>query len=69
MRIFTKEISDFFLNSVQETMDYRDKNNVKRNDFLQLLMQLKNKGEIEDVDEGKRENKENNENKSKCNSH
>ena len=46
-------------------MDYREKNNIKKNDFLQLLIQLKNKGEIEDVDEAKSGNKEKNENKSK----
>lgn len=32
-------------------MDYREQNNIKRNDFLQLLIQLKNKGQIEDVDD------------------
>lgn len=33
-------------------MDYREKNNITRNDFLQLLIQLKNKGKIDDADEG-----------------
>jgi len=28
-------------------MDYREKNNITRNDFIQLLMQLKKKGELE----------------------
>lgn len=31
-------------------VDYREKNDVKRNDVLQLLIQLKNKGYIDDVD-------------------
>ena len=31
-------------------MDYRETNNVKRNDFMDLLIQLKNKGKLDDVD-------------------
>lgn len=38
------------MNVVKETVEYREKNNVRRNDFLQLLIDLKNKGKIEDVD-------------------
>ena len=38
------------MNAVQETVEYREKNNVRRNDFLQLLIELKNKGSVEDVD-------------------
>lgn len=51
MRILPKDLSDFFLGLVRETIDFREKNNVKRNDFMQLLIQLKNKGYIDDVDE------------------
>jgi hypothetical protein len=32
---------------VKDAMDYREKNNITRNDFIQLLMQLKKKGELE----------------------
>jgi cytochrome P450 family 6 len=42
------DISKYFRKMVQETVDYREKNNVKRNDFLQLLIQLKNKGVLDD---------------------
>ncbi|XP_066994046.2 probable cytochrome P450 6a14 [Anabrus simplex] len=43
-----KAVSDFFINAVREMVDYREKNNVKRNDFMQLLIQLKNKGRVDD---------------------
>lgn len=43
-------MSKFFLNAIKETMDYREQNNVRRNDFMDLLIQLKNKGKLEDVD-------------------
>jgi hypothetical protein len=33
---------------VQDTVTYREKNNIKRNDFMQLLIQIKNKGEVEE---------------------
>lgn len=46
-----REVSKFFLNAVRETMDFRKNEKVKRNDFMQLLIQLKDKGELEDVDE------------------
>ncbi|GLG95812.1 Probable cytochrome P450 28c1, partial [Gryllus bimaculatus] len=43
-----KNVSDFFLRAVKETVDYREKNNVKRNDFMQLLIELRNKAELLD---------------------
>lgn len=39
-----KEPSDFFLKIFSETIDYREKNKVERNDFVQLLLQMKSKG-------------------------
>ena len=42
------DVSKYFRNMVHETIEYREKNNAKRNDFLQLLIQLKNKGLLED---------------------
>lgn len=44
----TKEVSDFFLSSIRETVEYREKNDIKRNDFLSLLLQIKNHGKISD---------------------
>nr|CAD7255715.1 unnamed protein product [Timema shepardi] len=41
---FNMDASNFFLGVVKETVEHREKNNIQRNDFLQLLIQLKNKG-------------------------
>ncbi|XP_067005237.2 probable cytochrome P450 6a13 [Anabrus simplex] len=41
------EVAKFFLNAVKETVEYREKNNIIRNDFMNLLLQLKHKGEVE----------------------
>nr|WCC58077.1 cytochrome P450 [Pharsalia antennata] len=37
-----KETRDYFTRIVQDTVSYREKNNVVRNDFLQLLMDMRN---------------------------
>jgi cytochrome P450 family 6 len=52
------DVSKYFRNLVQETVEYRDKNNVKRNDFLQLLIQLKNKGSLDDEQKTENQNNE-----------
>lgn len=38
-----KDVTDFFLTLVRDTVDYREKNNINRNDFMDLLIKLKNK--------------------------
>lgn len=45
-----KETTEFFIKAVKDTFEYREKNNVQRNDFMQLLIELKNKGRIESAD-------------------
>lgn len=45
-----RDIAEFFMGAVRDTMKYREENNVKRNDFLQLLIQLIKIGKLEDVD-------------------
>lgn len=45
--LLSKEVTDFFLNIVKDTIEYREKNDVKRNDFMHLLIQLKNNGALE----------------------
>lgn len=38
------DVEEFFLSMIKQTVDYREKNNVNRKDFMQLLLQLKNDG-------------------------
>ncbi|XP_058819854.1 probable cytochrome P450 6a14 [Topomyia yanbarensis] len=48
MRVIRKDVGDFFMNAVRETVDHREKNNVVRNDFMDLLIKLKNAEPIEE---------------------
>lgn len=42
---------DFFKRLTKETMEYREKNNIIRKDFMHLLIQLKNSGKLIDDEE------------------
>lgn len=42
LRTHVKEMTDFFIGVVKDNIEYREKNNVERKDFLQLLIQIKN---------------------------
>ncbi len=57
---FGKELTDFMYSMVKQTVDYREKNNVERNDIMNLLIKLKNQGYIpvdkSDKEELKKEN-------------
>ncbi|XP_059612803.1 cytochrome P450 6A1-like [Phlebotomus argentipes] len=52
LQLTRKDITDFYTRIVKETVAYRENENVKRDDFLNLLIQLKNKGKLDD-DPGK----------------
>ncbi|XP_057660430.1 probable cytochrome P450 6a20 [Diorhabda carinulata] len=41
-----KSIEDFFMGLVKSMVEYREKNNVYRKDFMHLLLQLKNRGKV-----------------------
>lgn len=41
-----KDASDFFIKVFSQTVEHRDKSNIERNDFVQLLVQLKRKGQL-----------------------
>jgi len=47
LRQFSKKLSDFFVNIVGKNIKYREENNDNRSDFLNMLIQLKNKGSID----------------------
>jgi cytochrome P450 family 6 len=53
IKVFDRELESFFVKIVEDTVTYREKNGVTRKDFMQLLIQLKNDGKIdEDGDKG-----------------
>jgi cytochrome P450 family 6 len=47
LRLLDPEVSKYFRNMVQDTVNLREKNSIKRNDFMQLLIQIKDQGELE----------------------
>jgi cytochrome P450 family 6 len=46
MRYFNQNIEDFFFKVIGGSIEYREKENVQRNDFLNLLIQLKNGNQL-----------------------
>ncbi|KAI2473941.1 hypothetical protein C4B38_000036 [Diabrotica virgifera virgifera] len=48
LKMLSQEMDDFFMGMIRSTVDYREKNNVFRRDFMHLLLQLKNKGRVTD---------------------
>lgn len=44
------EVEKFFIQSVRETVQYREKNDMKRNDFMDLLIKIKNGKKLNDGD-------------------
>lgn len=42
------DVTDFFMNALKQTVDYREKNKVHRRDFLDLLIRLKNNQSVLD---------------------
>uniref|UniRef100_T1GVF9 Cytochrome P450 n=1 Tax=Megaselia scalaris TaxID=36166 RepID=T1GVF9_MEGSC len=45
VRIVPDHIHNFFMGVVRDTVEYREKNHIVKNDFLNLLIELKNKKE------------------------
>ena len=76
VRLQPNEMGNFFMGVVNDTINYHEKNNVVRNDFMHLLIQLKNNGKIEDDEDIKSEHvqdersgKETEENVGECITH
>jgi cytochrome P450 family 6 len=51
LSLFPKDVSNYFRKMVRETVEYREKNNVQRQDFIQLMIQLKHKTLVMDEEE------------------
>jgi len=51
MKQIADDVSAFFMSSLKETIKYREENNVQRNDFLNMMMQLQKHGRL-DVGDG-----------------
>lgn len=51
LRFVDKEIGDFMIETVRQNMDYREKNNISQKDIFQLLMQLRNTGQVQEGDD------------------
>lgn len=50
-KIIEPDLSEFIFSIVKQTVEYREQKNFSRNDFMQLLIQLKNEGYVS-VDKG-----------------
>ncbi|XP_068907405.1 probable cytochrome P450 6a14 [Tenebrio molitor] len=51
LKLTKSDVEKFFMKVVRDTVDYREKNNIFRKDFMHLLIQLKNRGTV--TDDGK----------------
>lgn len=49
-RFVDKDVGDFMIETVRQNLEYREKNNITRKDFFQLLMQLRNTGKVNEND-------------------
>ncbi|RZC41421.1 p450 domain containing protein [Asbolus verrucosus] len=45
-KLTKSDVESFFMKTVQDTVAYRENNNVYRKDFMHLLLQLKNRGTV-----------------------
>lgn len=48
IKLFDCKLEDFIVNIVKNNMEHREKNNVSRRDFFQLLLQLRNTGSVQE---------------------
>lgn len=46
MRVTRHDVEEFFMGAVRDTVAYREKNNIKKNDFMDILIDLKNNKSI-----------------------
>lgn len=43
----SQDVEDFILSMTRQSLEYREKNNITRKDFLQLMVQLRNTGAVQ----------------------
>lgn len=51
MKLLRDDVSEFFIGSLKETIRYREENNIKRKDFLDMMMELMKHGRLDDDDD------------------
>lgn len=56
LRFNDVDVCEFFSETIRSTIEYREKNNIVKNDFMNLMIQLKNKGYLENDLEAKTQN-------------
>ena len=42
IKVLSRDTADFYTNVVRDTINYREENKIVRNDFMNLLIQMKN---------------------------
>lgn len=57
IRITSKRVENFLKTLVRQTIEYREKNNIRRNDFMDMMIQLKNNGFLS-ADKGENDNED-----------
>jgi cytochrome P450 family 6 len=63
IRFVDRDVEEFMKSIVNQTIEHREKNNVQRNDFMQLLIQLKNEGCVSAENDENEDNTNGNSNK------
>lgn len=53
LKLIDEDVSEFFIKMVKDTVDYREQTKFQRNDFMQLLIDLKNNGDAMGKCDGK----------------
>lgn len=48
LKVFRSEAANFFMGIVKQTVNYRESNNIKRNDFMDLMLKLKHSTTVDD---------------------
>lgn len=58
LRLTPIEVTEFMRKVVKETIEYREANGIRRNDFMDLLLQLRRQGKVEEEDGVETDNSE-----------